>query len=144
MTARSDRRGCWTFYKRRALPQKEAFIQQMLFGMERSLVTPNKARPAVVFLQGNRKEDVDIISLLCYNGGRGELSVGETSWSRCSRGAGPSDAIRASERVFPALASVKRWRFRSVRTYMSIAARVVPFSRSFRSLIKTRAALAKY
>ena len=33
--------------------------------------------------------------------------------------------------------------FRSFRTYMSIAARVVPFSRSFRSLIETHAALAK-
>ena len=37
----------------------------------------------------------------------------------------------------------QEWRFRSFRTYMSIAARVVPFSRSFRSLMKTRAALAK-
>ena len=36
-----------------------------------------------------------------------------------------------------------RGRFRSFRTYMSIEKRVVPFSRSFRSLIKTRAALAK-
>ena len=34
-------------------------------------------------------------------------------------------------------------RFRSFRTYMSIAARVVPFSRSFRSFIKTRADLVK-
>ena len=33
-----------------------------------------------------------------------------------------------------------RWRFRSFRTYMSIAARVVPFLRSFRSLIQTRGA----
>ena len=30
--------------------------------------------------------------------------VGETSRSRCSRSAGPSDAIRASERVSPAMA----------------------------------------
>ena len=36
-----------------------------------------------------------------------------------------------------------RCRLRSFRTYMSIAIRVVPFSRSFRTLIKTRAALAK-
>ena len=56
---------------------------------------------------------------------------------------GPSDAIRASERVSPAISIVKRWRFRSVSTYMSIAARVVPFSRAFRSFIKKRAALAK-
>ena len=36
-----------------------------------------------------------------------------------------------------------RYVFRSFRTYMSIAARVVLFSRSFRSLIRKRAALAK-
>ena len=40
----------------------------------------------------------------------------------------------------PALAIVKWWRLRSFRTLMSIEKRVVPFSRSFRSLIKTRAA----
>ena len=34
-------------------------------------------------------------------------------------------------------------RFRSFRTYMSIAARVVPFSRSIRTLIRKHAALAK-
>ena len=34
-------------------------------------------------------------------------------------------------------------RFRSFRTYMSIATRVVPFSRSFRSLIKTTRRMAK-
>ena len=64
-------------------------------------------------------------------------------WSRCSRSAGPSDVTRASERVSPALSIVTRWRFRSFRSLMSIEKRVAPFSRSFRSLIKTRAALAK-
>ena len=59
------------------------------------------------------------------------------------RGTGPRPTMKC--RFFsyrgglsPTLSIVKRWRFRSVRTYMSIAARVVPFSRSFRSLIKTR------
>ena len=59
--------------------------------------------------------------------------VGETSWSRCSRSAGACPPRWPSARC----------RLRSFRTYMSIAARVVLFSRAFRSLIKTRAALAK-
>ena len=72
--------------------------------------------------------------------------VGETSWSRFLPVArGPSEvSIRASERVSPALSSVKRGRFRSFRSYMSIAASVVLFSRSFRSLIKTRVDMAKH
>ena len=61
------------------------------------------------------------------------LPVGETSRSRCSRSAG----------ACPPRCPSSSYVFRSFRTYMSIAARVVPFSRAFRSLIKPRAALAK-
>ena len=64
-------------------------------------------------------------------------------WFRCSRSAGPSDAIRASERVSPALAIGKRWRFRSFRTYMSIETRAGPTARSVRTLIKKHADLSK-
>ena len=44
---------------------------------------------------------------------------------RFYRSAGPSDAIRASERVSPAIAIVTM-RFRSFRTLMSIETRVSP------------------
>ena len=71
------------------------------------------------------------------------LPVGETSWSRCARRAGGLGCHRASERVSPALPIVKQWRFRSFRTYMSIATRVVQFSRSFRSLIKNTRRMSK-
>ena len=43
----------------------------------------------------------------------------------------------------PRRALSSRYVFRSFRTYMSIEKRAVPMSRSFRSLIKTRAPLAK-
>ena len=60
-------------------------------------------------------------------------SVGEPSWSRCSRSA------RACPPRWPA----SRYVFRSFSTYMSIETRAGPFSRSIRTLIKKRADMAK-
>ena len=98
---------------------------------------------------------------LCKQAGTNEgvsylnvFPVGETSRSRCLLGRitlrvsipvarGPSDAIRASERVSPAISIVKKWRFRSFRTYMSIATCAGPMSRSIRTLIRKHVDLVK-
>ena len=88
------------------------------------------------------------------------FEVGETSGLDVPVVWGPSDARRASERVSPAMAQEpffyrsagacpprspsSRCCLRSFRTYMSIEKRVVPFSRSFRTLIGNHADLSKH
>ena len=69
--------------------------------------------------------------------------VGETSWSRCSRSAGALGCHTRIRAGFPRELHRQEWRFRAFSTYMSIAARVVPFARALKTLIKTRAELAK-
>ena len=61
-------------------------------------------------------------------------SVGETSWSRCSR----------SARDRPTRCPASNCVLRSFRTYMSIEKRVDSFSRSFRTLIKNTRNLLKH